>query len=85
MSNEQNQSDAKAHPVNTLVILPCPFCGGTDTGVVGWNGGKRTVKCNPCDIVGPVGYTGWTDSRANCAVDTANKNEAIRKWNSRAT
>lgn len=27
MSNEQNESGAKAHPVDTLVILACPFCG----------------------------------------------------------
>lgn len=27
MSNEQEQSEAKAHPVDTLVMLPCPFCG----------------------------------------------------------
>lgn len=27
MSNEQNESDAKAHPVDTLVMLACPFCG----------------------------------------------------------
>ena len=29
MSNEQNQSEAKAHPVDTLVMLACPFCGAT--------------------------------------------------------
>jgi hypothetical protein len=40
MNNEQNQSDAKAHPVDTLVMLACPFCGedveaGTADDVVG--------------------------------------------------
>lgn len=29
MSNEQTESDAKAHPVHTLVMLACPFCGAT--------------------------------------------------------
>lgn len=29
MSNEQNQSDASAHPVHSLVMLACPFCGAT--------------------------------------------------------
>lgn len=85
MNNEQNESDAKARPVDTLVMLTCPFCGGTDTGVIGWNGGRRAVKCSHCDITGPVGYKGWTDDRSGGKKDAENKNEAIRLWNSRAT
>jgi hypothetical protein len=84
MSNEQNQSEATAHPVDTLVMLACPFCGGTDTGITGWNGGKRAVKCNPCDITGPVGYKGWTDDRGGGKQDMQNKYEAVRRWNERA-
>jgi hypothetical protein len=45
MSNEQNQSDAKAHPVDTLVM--CHDC-GCDATKDRCDNGDNKIRCGAC-------------------------------------
>jgi len=86
MSNEQNQSDAKAHPVDTLVMLACPFCGDSPSCRVAgdshnWIGGWiQDIKIECCIEM--------TESFGSFQGKRVSENEAkytlITRWNTRA-
>jgi Lar family restriction alleviation protein len=84
MSNEQNESDAKAHPVDTLVMLDCPFCGSTNTDelmVRGYEAGDLTqpiiaAGCYDC---------GATGGSVRVPDHSTGYKEAVAAWNTRAT
>jgi len=94
MSNEQNQSDAKAHPVDTLVILACPFCGDTPELPSG-DGTLYAIGCD-CDMASSrvqICDTMTIEERESAAfvnyrypekyIERA-RDHCIKKWNTRA-
>lgn len=82
MSNEINQSDAKAHPVDTLVMLDCPFCGGNAEIEYEYTTSRHhsdhkdnyTVRCETPRCFG----------RSSVWKAYHEKEEAISRWNTRA-
>jgi len=64
-----------------LVLLPCPFCGGTDIKDDWDDYGNVMQECKDCDARGPlVGNTPSGPIRAEYIL----RNEARRLWNRRA-
>lgn len=73
MSDEQNESGTKAHPVDTLVILPCPFCGeNASLGQSLKDKGYYFVNCGSC-CASTDQLSGWQYTAE----------EAIANWNKR--
>lgn len=47
--------DAAGAPVHSIVLLPCPFCGGSDIQNVQGNFGlTRHMRCGDCGCYGPI-------------------------------
>lgn len=87
MSNEQNQGDDKAHPVDTLVMLACPFCGTKPTKRVSYLDERFSYAnlvvyaCPKCGC--EKGARGDTSKDGYADNSTVEKRAAIA-WNTRA-
>jgi hypothetical protein len=86
MSNEQNESDAKAHPVDTLVMLACPFC-GTQPELSEYNCGNSSsvyaeITCSNCLLEMKASECCFVMNRKG--EPNLHKLKVIKIWNTRA-